>query len=229
MKEHIETKECVNACGVDRNSIGISSDSLFEPRLAAKLCSPACYQHCANIVDLYFNLAAEEGVYLPDLCNQNRNNPHRAMIELSSNGAASEDSVIASIVCDPNVWNAVMQNPALQEFLDSKKTSASFPDSDYKIDESVVDADFFSQSSQRSASSKSEAEESKFGNTFTNFLQNVTRTVTQIVVDIIKNLSDFFNKLFGGNKVFFNADGSAKLGDVRRHWEHLSWAWQSWL
>ncbi|KAM3287779.1 hypothetical protein P3S67_021209 [Capsicum chacoense] len=95
MKEHIETKECVNACGVDRNSIGISSDSLFEPRLAAKLCSPACYQHCANIVDLYFNLAAEEGVYLPDLCNQNRNNPHRAMIELSSNGAASEDVAYA--------------------------------------------------------------------------------------------------------------------------------------
>ncbi|KAM3204914.1 hypothetical protein P3L10_028324 [Capsicum annuum] len=123
-------------------------------------------------------------------------------------------SVVASIACDPNVWNAVMQNPALQEFLNSQKTSASFPDSDYKIDESVADADSFSQSSQRSASSKSEAEESKFGNSFTDFLQNVTRTVTKIVVDIINSLSDFFNNLFGGNKVFFNADGSAKLGDV---------------
>ncbi|PHU30946.1 hypothetical protein BC332_03039 [Capsicum chinense] len=119
-------------------------------------------------------------------------------------------SVVTSITCDPNMWNAVMQNPTLQEFLDSQKTSASFPDSDHKIDESVTDADSFSQTSRRSASSKSEAEESKFGNSFTNFLQNVARTVTQTVVDIMNNLSDFFNNLFGGNKVFFNADSSTK-------------------
>ncbi|XVF55154.1 hypothetical protein PTKIN_Ptkin06aG0013700 [Pterospermum kingtungense] len=61
MSEYIETDECVSACGVDRNSIGISSDSLLEPQLTAKLCAPACYQKCPNIVDLYFNLAAGEG------------------------------------------------------------------------------------------------------------------------------------------------------------------------
>ncbi|PHT94912.1 hypothetical protein T459_02794 [Capsicum annuum] len=88
-------------------------------------------------------------------------------------------------------------------------SSSSFPDSDYKIDESIVDADSFSQSSRRISSSKSEAEESKFGNSFIDFLQNVTRTVTQTMVDIMNSLSDFFNNLFRGNKVFFNADGSA--------------------
>ncbi|PHT93712.1 hypothetical protein T459_01594 [Capsicum annuum] len=82
----------------------------------------------------------------------------------------------------------------------------SFPDSDHKIDESVANADSFSQSSRRSASSKSEAEESKFGNSFTEFLQDVTQTVTQTVVDMMNNLSNFFNNLFVGNKVFFNAD-----------------------
>ena len=61
MAEYIETDECVRACGVDRNSIGISSDSLLEPQFTAKLCAPACYQKCPNIVDLYFNLAAGEG------------------------------------------------------------------------------------------------------------------------------------------------------------------------
>ncbi|PHT99481.1 hypothetical protein BC332_31676 [Capsicum chinense] len=66
------------------------------------------------------------------------------------------NSVVASITCDPNVWNAVMQNPALQEFLDPQKASASFPDSDHKIDEFVTEADFFSQSSRRIAFSKSE-------------------------------------------------------------------------
>ncbi|XP_022746776.1 uncharacterized protein LOC111296643 [Durio zibethinus] len=88
MAEYIETDECVRACGVDRNSIGISSDSLLEPQLTAKLCAPACSQNCPNIVDLYFNLAAGEGVFLPDLCNAQRTNPRRTMVELLSSGAA---------------------------------------------------------------------------------------------------------------------------------------------
>ncbi|XVE97007.1 hypothetical protein REPUB_Repub02eG0273300 [Reevesia pubescens] len=89
MTEYIETDECVRSCGVDRNSVGISSDSLLEPQFTAKLCAPACYQKCPNIVDLYFNLAAGEGVYLPDLCDAQRTNPRRTMVELiSSSGAA---------------------------------------------------------------------------------------------------------------------------------------------
>ncbi|KAH7865819.1 hypothetical protein Vadar_011614 [Vaccinium darrowii] len=88
MAEYIETDECVSACGVDRNSVGISSDSLLEPQFTAKLCSPNCYQNCPNIVDLYFNLAAGEGVFLPDLCEKQRTNPRRAMLELLSSGVA---------------------------------------------------------------------------------------------------------------------------------------------
>ncbi|CAK9166250.1 unnamed protein product [Ilex paraguariensis] len=88
MAEYIETDECVSACGVDRNTVGISSDALLEPQFTAKLCSAACYQNCPNIVHLYFNLAAGEGVFLPDLCEKQRTNPHRAMIELVSSGAA---------------------------------------------------------------------------------------------------------------------------------------------
>ncbi|KAF3623152.1 hypothetical protein CQW23_23920 [Capsicum baccatum] len=95
MKEHIETDECVDACGVDRNTVGLSSDALLDSQFTSKLCSPACNHHCPNIIDLYFNLAAGEGVYLPDLCNKQRTNPHRAMIELSSNGAVLEDAADA--------------------------------------------------------------------------------------------------------------------------------------
>lgn len=61
MAEYIETDQCVEACGVDRNSVGISSDAFFEPQFTGKLCSPACYQKCPNIIDLFFNLAAGEG------------------------------------------------------------------------------------------------------------------------------------------------------------------------
>lgn len=151
-------------------------------------------------------------------------------------------SVVASIACDPNVWTAVLQNPALQEFLESQKTSekcmsliffktlimvqasyyipiiagASFPDLDQKMDESVADTDSFSQSSPRNAFSKYEAEESKSKNSFTGFLQNVTHTVTQTVINMMSSLSDYFNNLFGGTKVFIEADGSAKLGAVEK-------------
>ena len=88
IKDHVETDQCVKACGVDRNSVGISSDALLEPQFAGKLCSPECHQNCPNIIDLYFNLAAGEGVFLPDLCQVHRSNPRRAMAELMSSGAA---------------------------------------------------------------------------------------------------------------------------------------------
>lgn len=61
MNNWIESDECTNACGVDRKSVGISSDSLLEPRFIARLCSRSCYDNCANIVDLYHNLAIGEG------------------------------------------------------------------------------------------------------------------------------------------------------------------------
>ncbi|KAL2508335.1 PAR1 protein [Forsythia ovata] len=61
LHEYIEADECVSACGVDRKSIGISSDSLLDSQSTPKLCSPQCYQNCPNIVDLYYNLALGEG------------------------------------------------------------------------------------------------------------------------------------------------------------------------
>ncbi|CAD6334097.1 unnamed protein product [Miscanthus lutarioriparius] len=57
----METDGCVRACGVDRATVGISSDSLLDPRVAGAVCSPACLRGCPNIVDLYSNLAAGEG------------------------------------------------------------------------------------------------------------------------------------------------------------------------
>ncbi|KAJ8771389.1 hypothetical protein K2173_026566 [Erythroxylum novogranatense] len=68
LKNWIETDECIKACGLDRKSLGISSDSLLESRFTQQLCSHQCYDSCPNVVDLYFNLAAGEGVFLPKLC-----------------------------------------------------------------------------------------------------------------------------------------------------------------
>nr|XP_016460005.1 PREDICTED: uncharacterized protein LOC107783540 [Nicotiana tabacum] len=99
LKDWIETNECIEACGVDRNALGISSDALLESRFTNKLCSLACYKHCPNIVDLYFNLAAGEGVYLPKLCAEQGKSARRKIAEIRSSGLvapAPESEVKAS-------------------------------------------------------------------------------------------------------------------------------------
>ncbi|KAL0441794.1 UNVERIFIED_CONTAM: hypothetical protein Sradi_0118300 [Sesamum radiatum] len=82
---YIETDECVKACGVCRESVGISSEAFLSSKFTAHLCSPACYHKCPNIVDLFFNLAASEGISLPTLCKNQEEN-HRAMLAISSDG-----------------------------------------------------------------------------------------------------------------------------------------------
>ncbi|XVF50830.1 hypothetical protein PTKIN_Ptkin04bG0135000 [Pterospermum kingtungense] len=86
IKNWIETDQCVKACGLDRKSFGISSDSLLDSRFTQMLCSPQCYNSCPNVVDLYFNLAAGEGVFLPKLCEAQGANARRGMSEIRSSG-----------------------------------------------------------------------------------------------------------------------------------------------
>ncbi|KAI0527699.1 hypothetical protein KFK09_003304 [Dendrobium nobile] len=101
ISDWIETDDCVKACGVDRSAVGISSDDFLQPRFTAKLCSSACYQSCPNIVDLYSNLAAAEGVYLPDLCEARRLNTRRSMVELRS-GVATGPAASGLVAVAPS-------------------------------------------------------------------------------------------------------------------------------
>ncbi|KAL9409675.1 hypothetical protein AB3S75_047985 [Citrus x aurantiifolia] len=82
----IETDQCIKSCGLDRKSLGISSDSLLESGFTQKLCSSPCYGSCPNIVDLYFNLAAGEGVFLTKLCEAQGKGARRRMSEIKSSG-----------------------------------------------------------------------------------------------------------------------------------------------
>lgn len=86
IKNWIETDECIKACGLDRKSYGISSDSLLDSRFTEKLCSPQCHDSCPNVVDLFFNLAAGEGVFLPKLCEAQKKDVRREMAEIRSSG-----------------------------------------------------------------------------------------------------------------------------------------------
>ncbi|XP_008794209.1 uncharacterized protein LOC120110881 [Phoenix dactylifera] len=86
LKDHVETDECLEACGLGRDTLGISSDSLLDSRFTQKLCSARCFNGCPNIVNLYFNLAAGEGVFLPKLCETHRTSNRRTMAEIRSSG-----------------------------------------------------------------------------------------------------------------------------------------------
>ncbi|XP_011073214.1 uncharacterized protein LOC105158237 [Sesamum indicum] len=94
---YIETDQCVKACGVCRESVGISSDTFLSSEFTARLCSPACYHNCPNIIDLFFNLAAGEGVSLPALC-KNQEEKHREMLAILSSGDVIPGPVAAPLV-----------------------------------------------------------------------------------------------------------------------------------
>ncbi|KAL0415512.1 UNVERIFIED_CONTAM: hypothetical protein Slati_3383100 [Sesamum latifolium] len=94
---YIETDQCVKACGVCRESVGISSDAFLSSEFTAHLCSPACHQNCPNIIDLFFNLAASEGVSLPTLCKNQEEN-HQALLAILSRGGVTPGPVAAPLV-----------------------------------------------------------------------------------------------------------------------------------
>ncbi|KAH9311977.1 hypothetical protein KI387_027012, partial [Taxus chinensis] len=82
MYEWIETEECINNCGLEKMAIGMSTDGLMESSFTTRLCSPHCYDNCPNIVNLYFDLAAGEGLYLPRLCEAQRSGSRRMISEV---------------------------------------------------------------------------------------------------------------------------------------------------
>eukprot|EP01018_Ginkgo_biloba_P033343 Gb_21780 [translate_table: standard] len=102
MIEWIESEECINACGLERMSVGMSTDSLLEAEFAKKLCSSKCHNNCPNIVDLYLNLAAGEGIYLTKLCDAQRSNSRR-MVEEVLNSAKSSITSESFVAVAPEV------------------------------------------------------------------------------------------------------------------------------
>ncbi|XP_052207335.1 uncharacterized protein LOC127811471 isoform X3 [Diospyros lotus] len=110
------------------------------------------------------------------------------------NESPEAQKVVASLASDQNVWNAVLQNSALTEYIQSQKSK--FPDHQSpKNDDDAPDA-------KQSADS---------GNEFVRFLQRMNSAV----VDMVTGLSDYFKNLFGGataEKTSIDADGSGRTG-----------------
>lgn len=108
----------------------------------------------------------------------------------------STQTVVASIASDPNVWNAVMQNDALTEYIQSQKTNASHSDID-------------------GAESASDGRDSWFakvvketGNRFMDFMQNVNHTF----IEMVNKASGFARDIFKGARDPGNSEYSDKEG-----------------
>lgn len=102
-------------------------------------------------------------------------------------------TVVASIACDPNVWNAVMQNPSLVEFLESEKKAPEFE----------------SQESPKGSVSSTDSNYPKGPDGLMALLENVKLTV----VDMVQNLTSMIQSWFSVPDVEKRAectDGSSK-------------------
>ncbi|XP_052207334.1 uncharacterized protein LOC127811471 isoform X2 [Diospyros lotus] len=123
------------------------------------------------------------------------------------NESPEAQKVVASLASDQNVWNAVLQNSALTEYIQSQKSNTD-PD----VKESVADGEFPDHQSPKNDDDAPDAKQSAdSGNEFVRFLQRMNSAV----VDMVTGLSDYFKNLFGGataEKTSIDADGSGRTG-----------------
>ncbi|KAG5626050.1 hypothetical protein H5410_011268 [Solanum commersonii] len=96
LQEYIETDECVGACGVDRQSLGLSSDALVDSKFIAKLCSHHCYNNCPNIIDLYSSVASAEGLSLRKMCASQKTRPRRGMSQSASQSSGAAAPIVST-------------------------------------------------------------------------------------------------------------------------------------
>ncbi|XP_071725843.1 uncharacterized protein [Rutidosis leptorrhynchoides] len=109
-------------------------------------------------------------------------------------------SVVASIACDPNVWNAVLQNTELQEFLHTHNTDVVFPeDTESKVND---------------WSPKPSESNFEPGKGIMDYVEDIKQKISVTVVEMVNSLSDTFQNIFGGSpKDVFNVnpDGAAEI------------------
>ncbi|XP_077251231.1 uncharacterized protein LOC143890435 [Tasmannia lanceolata] len=93
------------------------------------------------------------------------------------------ENVVASIAADKNIWEAVMKNDTVREFYQSHQTNSN-PD---------MKVAFAGNSFSETGSVEAPSETSENG--FTGFVKDIKLKV----VDMVSNLSEFFNDVFGNS------------------------------
>ncbi|XP_015953894.1 uncharacterized protein LOC107478270 isoform X2 [Arachis duranensis] len=107
--------------------------------------------------------------------------------------SSQAQTVVASIACDPNVWDAVMQNPAVTDF--------------FKLHQEVAGSE-----AKEAAENEKLLAESDLGNgsfDFMSILENFKLTVTEMVSSVTNFLQNIFPTAEKEN-THCDADGNAK-------------------
>ncbi|KAG4960870.1 hypothetical protein AAZX31_13G267600 [Glycine max] len=108
-------------------------------------------------------------------------------------------SVVASIACDPNIWNAIVQNPALQDFFQSQQTA------DFEVEETH---------DQRLGNLPYSDSVYAFIDSL-NVLQNVKFTVSEMLSRVPNYLQNMFGFLSGQtSSAVIDARGNTKANFI---------------
>ncbi|ESW05038.1 hypothetical protein PHAVU_011G146700 [Phaseolus vulgaris] len=102
-------------------------------------------------------------------------------------------AVVASLASDPNVWNAVMENPVVYRFFQSQQTVADF--GEVETTEKVEKLSTCASEEIETPDKREATAESDLGSMFSDFigfLQNLKLTVTELV----SSVSDFLQNIF---------------------------------
>ncbi|CAJ1978672.1 unnamed protein product [Sphenostylis stenocarpa] len=119
-------------------------------------------------------------------------------------------TVVASLASDPNVWNAVMENPAVCRFFQSQQTVT-----DFGAEEATEEVEKLSTCASEAVETSEKMEttaESEPGSVFFDFmglLENLKLTVTELV----SRVSGFLQNIFPSpdtQKMAADADGNTK-------------------
>ncbi|CAA7049181.1 unnamed protein product [Microthlaspi erraticum] len=120
----------------------------------------------------------------------------QAFAFLSENSAAQ--TVVASIACDPKVWDAVMENKDLMKFLETSRS----------VDSSKAESeDNGEQSEDSSTTTESEDSEAK-----TIDILEILRDMKLKAIRLMENVSSYFGGLFKSES--FTEDGKEKKQTV---------------
>uniref|UniRef100_A0A1J3EFF2 Uncharacterized protein n=1 Tax=Noccaea caerulescens TaxID=107243 RepID=A0A1J3EFF2_NOCCA len=114
----------------------------------------------------------------------------QAFAFLSENTAAQ--TVVASIACDPKVWDAVMENKDLMKFLETNTT----------VDSSKVESDSDEQSEDSSTTESEDSEAKPID------LLEILRDMKLKAIRLMENVSSYFGGLFKSES--FTEDGKEK-------------------
>ncbi|KAF9608055.1 hypothetical protein IFM89_005205 [Coptis chinensis] len=104
--------------------------------------------------------------------------------------------VVASLASDKNVWDAVMQNEKVMEYINSHQTSTS-SDTATEVNQTFPVNEFYNNlKSSECLNDDSTGKQSEgSGNAFLDFLEKVKITVT----DMVSSLSGFLQSIFRGS------------------------------